>query len=1050
MSSTIKALGFSPQAKSNLSLHGCPGASPAEYDSDTVRDSSPCPSLVHSATATDLESEAGDGMVPPFYVPVPAVGFPIHVEAKGHDEVPVYSAGADDPHQTRGPHDANCLGSDFSDDGTTVNQGTNCGHDCSVGGKLGGGEGDGPEGPSPQSPDRPATGADAVEESRGWACPFRKHDPLLFNVRDHFSCSHLPFRTFGKLKEHLNRNHAPQAGHGERCPSRAAAGNECTCNISSSRMGVEVMEKINDMACPTPQKQPTWEAMYKVLFGRLEPVPNADWEPPIELEEYFFEIKQRLDVFRERVKLETRNLIPDHEATQVRIWSSMTDIFVFFLEQTMSSCQRRVRGNTGISYFGPDCSWSRSPGTADIGSIPHELLGFGDWSNMFHDRGLGGEQIVHRDVCPPSSLLLAVRRGERGFFCRVDCTNQEQLAILGMELPLAGSGTAKLRTAAEVQKKEEEERASMEVDEDDRRTLTPDSTLSPMDTSRVSSRTSAASRSQSEDQSTDDEDAESGGSDDEDAIADEMISRVCDIVLRYCGGPTRATSNADLDAIGQAVGTAVTDFVYELLNELSAAPRIVQCTGRGTTGPSPTFTPEPSGGGFTGSSGAPGDRRAGLGGQGASNSGHGSQGFGGNGPTKPGQGGLAHGKDPPAEFRWSCPYRKHNPQRFSISNKRYKQCATTGWRTFDRLKRHLRDKHNPTPIECSRCKEGFRNVEALDQHNLSQPPCEVRNAAPTDGVNPDDGMSAHVVRRLNSRREEDRIPSWEILYRALFPAETAIPIPDFEPPEETTCSELRRYMNAALPDLQQEISKITPAMANAIIELVQRSQDQAFTKYETSLQQKLGSKRSSAPEDSVMSAKRPRMSSNQALAQPPHALLQFPPPPQQHQTIHPRHTDQGWVDVSRPTDSQPQPRVNNQRQPRGQDWTILPAGRPSNPQPQALPVNDASAIFMQQQGVPIMGGMSAPTFLSGTGSEPTGSDNFQMSSNVFGELDNIGAWSASMTDTPGPLSTDMNAYSFDGGSFYPVGGNRNMSSGNTEVDEDTGSYTDIGRLPPSA
>lgn len=196
MSDTIAILNLGPQAPSKFAFHRSPAPSPAEYDS---RDSSPCPSLVYSVTTTDPESEAGDGMVNAFHVPAPAVGFPVHAETKRHDGT-VYSAGGDESHQGQGSHDPHSLKSDFSDDGRAVNQGNNCGHEYSGGGKLRRAGDDGPEGHGPQSPGRPATGVDHVEESMGWACPYRKNNPLLFNVRDHIACSRLPFSTFGRLK----------------------------------------------------------------------------------------------------------------------------------------------------------------------------------------------------------------------------------------------------------------------------------------------------------------------------------------------------------------------------------------------------------------------------------------------------------------------------------------------------------------------------------------------------------------------------------------------------------------------------------------------------------------------------------------------------------------------------------------------------------------------------------------------------------------------------------------------------------------------------------
>jgi len=390
----------------------------------------------------------------------------------------------------------------------------------------------------------------------------------------------------------------------------------------------------------------------------------TDWEAPIELEEYFVEIRQNLGVLRERVKLEAQKLIPDYHDTQVNVWSSMTHIFIFFLEQTMSSCQQRVRGNADMSLFGPNCSWSKPLPVTD--NTPHDLLGLGEWSKAFHDKPPNSQRTVHRDICVPSSLLLAVKSGEKEFFCRVDCTKQQLWAILGTDQPLAG------RADAEIHKEQE---TSMEVDED--KEMTP--ACSPMDMSGLS--VSLVSPDQSACQSDVDEDAESAASDDEDAIADEIISRVCDIVLRYCGGP--ATGSADLDIISQAVGTAVTDFVHELLNELSTFPQTNQCGGDG--GPTPTFNPGSGDGGYGESSGAAGG--AGLGGQGIPNSGESSQGVGGNGPLRPGKGGaLPNGKYLFHGHLWGCPFRKHNPERFSISDKRYKQCATTGWAKFEHLK----------------------------------------------------------------------------------------------------------------------------------------------------------------------------------------------------------------------------------------------------------------------------------------------------------------------------------------------------------------------------
>jgi hypothetical protein len=198
MSSTIATLAFNAEAPTKLvfQIHRF---SPAEYD-DNGRDSSPCPSLVHSVATTDTESEAGYRMVTAFHVPGTALGFPIHVETKGNNEI-LYSAGGDASQQAQEPHDAHSLMSNFSDDGRALpNRGSHLGRNPRGGGGPRRDEVDGPEGPSPQSPDHPTTGAHPAGEPKGWACPYRKHNPLIFNVRDYNACSHLPFSTLVGLK----------------------------------------------------------------------------------------------------------------------------------------------------------------------------------------------------------------------------------------------------------------------------------------------------------------------------------------------------------------------------------------------------------------------------------------------------------------------------------------------------------------------------------------------------------------------------------------------------------------------------------------------------------------------------------------------------------------------------------------------------------------------------------------------------------------------------------------------------------------------------------
>jgi len=276
-------------------------ASPAEYNDSRV--SSPCPSLVNSVTTTtDPESEVDDDMVTAF--PAYAGRLPINPETK-HQDGTVYSAGGpDESHQRQGPHDSHSMKSDLSDDGRACNQGNNCGHEYNGGGKLRGDGDGGPDGPGPQSPGRRIMGGGPVKDSRRWACPYRKRNPLQFNIRDHMTCSHLPFDNLSILKyvscslaypnlseathangphyrEHLKHKHAPRVDHEEQCPSKSGGVNTCTCTSiktadnAEGHMSSDVMNKINDTRVGRTPQQKTWEAIYQMLFGNLESVPKA-------------------------------------------------------------------------------------------------------------------------------------------------------------------------------------------------------------------------------------------------------------------------------------------------------------------------------------------------------------------------------------------------------------------------------------------------------------------------------------------------------------------------------------------------------------------------------------------------------------------------------------------------------------------------------------------------------------------------------------------------------------------------------------------------------
>ncbi|GAB1319574.1 hypothetical protein MFIFM68171_09784 [Madurella fahalii] len=697
---------------------------------------------------------------------------------------------------------------------------------------------DGGKAPAPGA--RAVSGVTLQAEEKRYACPYRKRNPVRFNIREHRRCSSEGF-DMARLKEHLKIFHGPRSDNCVRCRSNNTAdGNACPC-ISAGptpeiegHMSVEAMGKIIRINSGSHKSENPWVAIYQSIFGDSELVPEPDWEAPIELEEVFVEIRQNISVLHERVKHEAEKLVPQHIDTQKKVCSRFTHIFIFFLEQTLSSCQQRVRGKSSISLFGPLWPRSGSPAAPDQSeNTPHDLLGLGDWAQVFHYNLYHGPRPVHRNFCSSPSLMLAMSNDKQEFYCRVNCPEQQLWAMIGFDQHVEAFADANNSQEAE------DVPTCMEVDEgpDD----TPDCSSMDISGSPLSQvLPSMAPSTQPVSLISDDEDSRSCVSDNEDDVADEVISRICDIVLEYCGGPA---AHGNIDSISQAVESAVTDFVHELLNDLTAPPQMNQCMADGGSGSA--LNPDLGSGGYGASSGEM--RGAGLGGQGLSAGGSAQEGgLEGNGPPSPKKGATTNGdKNAPICFKYSCPYRKHNPLRFSTNSQEYRQCAIVGWSRFDHLKRHIRTKHkkpDPKPHKCQKCKEGFSTDRLLEQHLQSPVPCQFSPPKPSGEEDPDDGVTVEVDKRLASRGK-DKITSWHVLYRILFPNDHPVPSPEFEPPDET-CAKIRKHFQDAEPALRQRFDGLIPQhFIGPVMDAVRSHQGKVFSDYELFLQGTSGTKR---------------------------------------------------------------------------------------------------------------------------------------------------------------------------------------------------------------
>lgn len=162
---------------------------------------------------------------------------------------------------------------------------------------------------------------------------------------------------------------------------------------------------------------------------------------------------------------------------------------------------------------------------------------------------------------------------------------------------------------------------------------------------------------------------------------DDLVCKVSDIILEYCGG--RGDDN--FQSTARTVELAAEDFVCRLLNDLTAGPSVCvyrRCgnSGASGSGPNPDGRPGDSGhsGGRSGSSGEnggpPADRAPG-------DSQNGERSGGDENPSGFGKGRLDNAA---TSGRLSCPFRKRNPSRFNPVD--FHACATTPWKDLSLLK----------------------------------------------------------------------------------------------------------------------------------------------------------------------------------------------------------------------------------------------------------------------------------------------------------------------------------------------------------------------------
>ncbi|KAK0710782.1 hypothetical protein B0H67DRAFT_265051 [Lasiosphaeris hirsuta] len=158
---------------------------------------------------------------------------------------------------------------------------------------------DDPDDNGPNGSKRPRT--------QGLSCPFRKRNPIRFNVRDHQSCAVQSFPDMSLLKRHIKLFHKQARPIGaftcQRCKRTYDSQTALMSHLNVSKYRVCTFHEVPSSQDPEDgidsateetlngrranAKIDTWDLLWKTLFkdDELPNIPGSDFVPPVELDE---------------------------------------------------------------------------------------------------------------------------------------------------------------------------------------------------------------------------------------------------------------------------------------------------------------------------------------------------------------------------------------------------------------------------------------------------------------------------------------------------------------------------------------------------------------------------------------------------------------------------------------------------------------------------------------------------------------------------------------------------------------------------------------------
>ncbi|KAL1843045.1 hypothetical protein VTJ49DRAFT_3180 [Mycothermus thermophilus] len=243
--------------------------------------------------------------------------------------------------------------------------------------------------------DRDVSPASQAYSSKGmtnFSCPYRKRNPLRFNVRDYYVCATHSFADMSQLKKHIRAHHPPvQRNAGPflcpRCCQGFASKNALdshlrqldVCRISFDSGGADPEDGITQKIIASLEarshkaKIDNWNSLWRLLFPVDQVIPDPVFVPVMEVFDFISESKKFLTTLKDLLELQYRHVLEGATHAMdidVKIRQGLersTSSIYNWIETVVQDWEQRISGtmslftSSAIRQAASSDSWASTP-----------------------------------------------------------------------------------------------------------------------------------------------------------------------------------------------------------------------------------------------------------------------------------------------------------------------------------------------------------------------------------------------------------------------------------------------------------------------------------------------------------------------------------------------------------------------------------------------------------------------------------------------------------------------------------------------------------------